>query len=94
MTKGFRDVPLLFEMYDRFGSEEMCLFLFNYMKNDGGIVSRAVDILRRVQKRWGEEPYIFLVGYLGGGEFPKIEFENEMKQELTRDEYGRWIVEH
>ena len=93
MTRSYKDVPMLFEMYDRFGNEEMCLYLFNYMKNDAGIVARAVDILSRVRKRWGEEPYMFLVGYLGGGEFPKIVWKVTM-EDVARDEHGRWIVEY
>jgi hypothetical protein len=86
---------LLNAVKDRFNDDpkrvvELCFFLENYMKSDAGIVSSATDILRHVQKRWGHEPYMFLLGYLGGGDFPKM--ERPKKGTPDRDEHGRWIT--
>lgn len=92
MTDIFKDIPLLDEVYNRFGNEDLCLFIYNYMKNDGGIVARAVDVLSRVRKRWGEEPYMFLVGYIGDGDFPKIEKPDSPRKLPERDKYGRWTT--
>lgn len=64
------------------------IFIDNYMTSDGGIVSSSADILRHVHKRWGDEAYMFLLGYLGGGDFPKREKGTRPK----RDEHGRWIT--
>lgn len=83
---------LLNAVNERFSSDpkrtiELCFFLENYMRNDAGIVSNTSDILRHVQRRWGDEPYMFLLGYLGAGDFPKMD-----KQKPSRDEHGRWIT--
>ena len=81
---------LLNSVQERFGDGPLCHFIENYMKSDAGIVSSATDILRHVQKRWGNEPYMFLLGYLGGGDFPKM--ERPKKGTPDRDEHGRWIT--
>ena len=86
---------LLNAIQDRFSADrlrvvELCFFVENYMKNDAGIVSSSSDILRHVQKRWGDEPYMFLLGYLGGGDFPKM--EKTKRDTPDRDEHGRWIT--
>lgn len=68
--------------------EALIHFLEHYMANDAGIVSSASDILRHVEKRWGNEVSVFLLGYLGGGDFPKM----DKNAKLSRDEHGRWIT--
>lgn len=65
--------------------QPLIFFLENYMANDAGSVSSSADILRHVEKRWGIDVKMFLLGYLGGGDFPKMD-------KLKRDEHGRWIT--